>query len=254
MKMVRMMKRLILILPMAIVLCLAGCKMQEDVDIRKDGGGQYTTDIDISQMIDILQAYMGKEELEKKGLVKMDTTIVLKDIVDTASSLSAEKKALLRPGRIHVKLDMDAKVFTIHGMFPFTSQANLQQLFYAMNDVGLVKLLGNLSGSGDNMGPGDVNQFNSMFTYTCRDGLILKQLDTVKLNALKNDPQMAQLKQASQMGLDIAYTTSISLPRPIKKVDNALAKLSDDKKTVTMKFNFLDALDHPEQFQYKIEY
>jgi hypothetical protein len=256
MKSVRMMKRLILVLPVALTLCFTGCQVKEDVDIRKDGGGQYTDDIDISQMIDLLQTYMSKDDLEKKGMVKMDTTILLKDVVDTIKSLSAEKKALLRPGRIHIKLDMDAKVFTIHSMFPFTSQANLQQLFFAMNDIGNARLLGSLGGgdAGAGGGPGDVNQFNSIFTYTCHDGLMSKKVDTAKFNALKNDPQIAQIKQASQMGMEIGYTTTITLPRPVKKVDNALAKLSDDKMTVTMKFNLMDVLDHPEQFEYTISY
>jgi hypothetical protein len=44
------------------------------------------------------------------------------------------------------------------------------------------------------------------------------------------------------------------LPRPVKKIDNSLAKLSDDKKTVVMKFNLINAFDHPEQFGYSIEY
>jgi glycerol-3-phosphate responsive antiterminator len=56
------------------------------------------------------------------------------------------------------------------------------------------------------------------------------------------------------MGIEINYTTTIVLPRPVKKIDNATAKLSDDKKTVVMKFNLIEAFDHPEQFGYSIEY
>jgi glycerol-3-phosphate responsive antiterminator len=71
---------------------------------------------------------------------------------------------------------------------------------------------------------------------------------------LQNNPQLAQIKQAGQMGIEINYTTTIVLPRPVKKIDNAIAKLSDDKKTVVMKFNLIDAFDHPEKFGYSIEY
>jgi hypothetical protein len=259
MKMIRPFNVMKFVLSITLAFCFAACQVHEDVDIRKDGSGQFTSDIDISQMIDIMQTYMSKEDLEKKGMVKMDTTILLKDVVDTVSTLSSEKKALLRPGRIHVKLDMDAKVFTIHSMFPFTNQTNLQQLYSAMNDIGNAKLLGSLGGGGGDAAgagpsPGDVNQFSTMFVLKCRDGYMSKKLDTAKFNALKNDPQMAQIKQASQMGMEIGYTNTISLPRPVKKVSNPVAKLSDDKMTVTMKFNLIDVLDHPEQFEYTIEY
>jgi hypothetical protein len=252
------MKLLKWILPAALTLSFAGClDIDERLDLNKDGSGQLTMDMDMSQMVDILQTYMGKDELEKKGLQKMDTTILLKDVIDTSTKLSEEKKAILRPGRVHIKLDMDAKVFTIHSMFPFTNQKNLEKLYALQNDgstLGNAKLFGNLGGDSSGGGPGDINQFNGIFDYTCRDGLLSKKLNKEKFDALKNDPQMAQIKQASQMGMEVNYTSTLSLPRPVKKIDNPLLKLSDDKKTVTMKFNLIDIIDHPGQFEYTIEY
>ena len=254
----KLMKILKFILPAILAFSFAGClDINESVDIRKDGSGQLTMDMDMSQMVDIMQTYMGKDELEKKGMSKMDTTILLKDIVDTSSSLSEDKKAILRPGRVHIKLDMDAKVFTVHSMFPFTSLANLQKLYTLMNDgsLGNAKLFGSLGGdAGAGASPGDINQFNSIFDFTCKDGLLTKKLNKEKFDALKNDPQMAQVKQASQMGIDINYTTTLTLPRPVKKISNPLAKQSDDKMTVTMKYNLIDVFDHPAQFEYTVEY
>jgi glycerol-3-phosphate responsive antiterminator len=81
-----------------------------------------------------------------------------------------------------------------------------------------------------------------------------KKVNADKWKALQNEPQLAQIKQASQMGMEINYTTTIVLPRPVKKIDNPLAILSDDKKTVVMKFNLINAFDHPEQFGYTIQY
>ncbi|HXB94079.1 MAG TPA: hypothetical protein VNU70_02935 [Puia sp.] len=252
------MKLFKLILPAALAFSFAGClDIDERLDVNKDGSGQLAMDIDMSQMVDVLQTYMGKEELEKKGLQKMDTTILLKDVIDTSTTLSDEKKAILRPGRVHIKLDMDAKVFTIHSMFPFTNQQNLEKLYALQNDgstLGNAKLFGNLGGDSSSGGPGDINQFNGIFDYTCRDGLLSKKLNQKKFDDLKNDPNMAQVKQASQMGMEVNYTSTLSLPRPVKKIDNPLLKLSDDKKTVTMKFNLIEVFDHPEKFEYKVEY
>jgi hypothetical protein len=250
------MKILKFILPLAVVFCFAGClDINENVDVKKDGSGQLTMDMDMSQMIEMLQNYMGKDELAKKGMQKMDTTIYLKDIVDTLSSLSAEKKSLLRPGKVHIKMDMDAKVFTTHMQFPFSSQENLQKLYIVMSDgsLGNAKLFGGLGG-GDQAGSPDINQFNGIYDFTSKDGLMVKKVNQEKWKVLKDDPQMAQVKQAAQMGMEINYTTTIVLPRAIKTVDNPLAKLSEDKKTVVMKFNLIDVFDHPEQFNYRIEY
>src|SRR5258707_12212422 len=129
------MKILKFILPVTLVFCLAGClDVEEKIEVKKDGSGIYAMDMDMSQMIEMLQTYMGKDEMAKKGMQKMDTTIYMKDLVDTISSLSAEKKALLRPGSVHIKLDVDAKEFTTHMVFPYKSQTDLQELYNAMSD------------------------------------------------------------------------------------------------------------------------
>jgi hypothetical protein len=255
------MKILKFLFPLSLVFCLAGClDVEEKVEVKKDGSGIYALDMDMSQMIDMLQTYMGKEEMAKKGMQKMDTTIYMKDMVDTISGLSAEKKALLRPGSVHIKLDVDAKVFTTHMLFPYKSQADLEKLYNAMSDgssLGATNLFKGMTPGGEDTpggGSPDINQFNGIYDFTARDGLMSKHLNADKFKALLDDPKMAQIKQASQMGIEINYTTIVTLPRPVKKVDNALAKLSEDKRTVSIKFNLMEIFDHPEKFGYTIEY
>jgi len=245
--------------PLSFVFLMAGClDIDEKVNIGKDGSGQMAMDMDMSQMVEMLQTYMGKDELAKKGMDKMDTTILMKDIVDTVKSLSPEKKAVLSKGTVHIKMDLDQKIFKTHMQFPFTSYNQLQTLYKAMSDgsLGNTSLLSGLGGHDAPVGGGspDINQFNGIYDFTCKDGTMSKKLNMDKWKALTNDPQLAQMKQASQMGVEILYTTTITLPRPVKKVDNTLAKLSDDKKTVMIRYNLVDVFEHPEQFGYSIEY
>ena len=252
------MKILKFILPLSLVFCLTGClDIDEKVAIKKDGSGIMSMDMDMSQMVEMLQQYVGKDELAKKGMDKMDTTIQMKDLVDTNSSLSAEKKALLRPGFVHIQMNLDAKIFKTHMQFPFTSQANLQKLYGAMSDgsLGNTQLFKGMTPGGDAGGASpDINQFNGIYDFTCKDGVMSKKLNQEKFKALTQNPELAQMKQAGQMGVEILYTTTLTFPRPIKKVDNTLAKLSDDKTTVTIKYNLVDVFEHPEQFGYSIEY
>jgi hypothetical protein len=251
------MKMLKIVLPLALTLCFTGClDIEENVEVHNDGGGQLVEDMDASQMVDILQTYMGKEELAKKGIQTMDTTVNLKDVIDTSSSLSADKKALLRPGKVHIQLDLDKKILKTRMTFPFTSLDNLQKLYAVMGDgssLGNAKLFGNLGGD-EGGGSPDLSQFTGIYSYVVKDGLMSKKVDREKWKALVDNPQMAQMKQASQMGMEINYTTNITLPRPVKKVSNPTAKISDDKKSISLKYNLVDALDHPEQFEYTIEY
>lgn len=242
--------------------CFTGClDVYENTEIRPDGSGSMTMDMDMSQMVEMLKTYMTKEDLEKKGMEKMDTTIMMKDIVDTNRALSAEKRALLRPASVRIQMDMDAKLFMMHMSFPFSSQENLQKLYTVMSDgsLGNAQLLKGMMGGQDGgvqqggSSP-DINQFNGIYDFVSRDGLMSKKLNADRWKALQDNPMFAQVKQAGQMGVEIAYTVTVKLPRPVKKVDNPLARLSDDKKTVTIKYNLIDVFDHPDQFGYSIEY
>lgn len=254
------MKMLKYVLVAGLAMGFAGClDVNEKIDMKKDGSGTLTMDMNMGQMLDMLESYMGKDELEKKGVQKMDTTINLKDILATDTSLPADKKALLSAGSVHIQLDPDQKIFTTHMRFPFSSQQNLQKLYSVISDgsLGTAQLFRDMGGAeGGSVASPDINQFNGIYDFTSRNGLISKKVNVDKWKALMNDPQMAQIKAASQLGsgTDVTYTTTVVLPRPAKKVDNSLAQLSDDKKTVIMKFNLLDVLDHPEKFNYSIEY
>ncbi|MDP4255333.1 MAG: hypothetical protein Q8938_15095 [Bacteroidota bacterium] len=259
-----MMKIIKYLLPVVLAFSLTGClDIYETIEVKPNGSGQFSMDMDMSQMVDLMQTYMSKEDLAKKGMDKMDTTIRMRDIVDTVQSIPLDKRKILDPGTLHIQLDMDAKLFKTHMLFPYSSQADLQKLYSVMSDgslgtAQLFKKMDSPSGTENNVqtdGPSpDLNQFNGVYDFTSRDGVIEKRLNAERWKALQDNPQMAQMRQASTMGVEISYTTIIKLPRPVKKVDTPLAKLSDDKKTVTIKYNLMDIFDHPDQFGYKVEY
>jgi hypothetical protein len=71
---------------------------------------------------------------------------------------------------------------------------------------------------------------------------------------MMSKPEMEQMKQVGSAGIEILTTTVIKLPRPVKSSDNPSIKLSDDKKTATFKYNFLEIFDNPEKFSYNITF
>ena len=248
-----------------LALSFTGClDIDENIEVKKDGSGSYNMKIDMSQMVEMLQTYVGRDELAKKGMEKMDTTIYMKNIVDTLSGMTPEKKALLRPGSVHVKVNLDEKIFTASLLFPYTSQENLQKLYTSMSDgsLGTTQLLKGIAplgpdemqGAGGSGSGSDINQFNGIYDFTCHDGFISKKVNLDKWKELQNNAQLDQLKEAGKMGIEILFTTTIKLPRPVKKVDNPLAKLSEDKMVVMIRYNLIDIFDHPEQFGFNIEY
>jgi len=261
------MKQIKRLLPLALLFCLAGCfDIHEDIEVKSNGSGQLAVNMDMSQLLDMMQSYIGKDEMEKQiPSKKMDTTLLMKSLVDTSTSITAEKKALVRDGRIHMQLDMEQKIFKADMLFPFSNLGDLQKLYTSMNDgslgtndmfKGLASGRGQDSsmGAGGNNGMPDMNQFNAIYDFKFKDGLVSRKLNAAKLKEMQDNPQFSQMKDAVNMGIQVPYTLTIHLPRPVKKVDNALAVLSDDKRTVTVKYNLVEVFQHPEQFEYTIAY
>ena len=100
----------------------------------------------------------------------------------------------------------------------------------------------------------DMNQFNAIYDFESHDGLISRKLNPEKWKALQQTQQYAQMKDAGNMGISIPYTLTISIPRPIKKVDNILAKLFPDRKKVIFQYNLIEVFNNPEKFEYTIVY
>ena len=242
---------------------LAGCfEINEDIDVKADGHGVYSVHNDMSQLLQVLSSYLGKDEMDKQMPSKsVDTTVLLKSLLDTAQNISAENKALIRDGSVHLVLDVDKKVFTSDVVIPFKNLNDLQKLYNAINSqsLGFTQFFKGLAGKpdstvGNDNGMPDMNQFNSIYDFVSHDGLMSRKLNTERWKALQQSPQFAQLKEAGSMGISIPYTLTISVPRPVKKVDNELAKFFPDRKKVIIQYNLVEVFDHPEKFEYTIVY
>ena len=253
---------------LSVVLCvfLVSCyEVNEEIQINADGSGTYVTKMDMGQLIDMMQTFAGEDALTKEGMDRViDTTILMKNMLDSAKDLTAEQKDLMKDGQMKLQMNIKEKIFKMDMNFPYKNYKALQQLMSGQggNNTGLTTLFKDMFG---NKGEGGMDQpapsngpnmddFAGIYDVTIKNGFISKKVNAEKFKALTDRPEMAQVKQLSSSGMEILYTTTIKLPRPAKKTDNPLIKLSDDKKTATMKYNMLDLLDNPQKFSYTIEY
>ena len=257
------MKRLKYIFTLASMLLLAGCfEINEDIDVKADGKGVYSVHNDMSQILQAMSTYLGKDEMDKQMPTRnIDTTAMMKSLVDTAKNISAEDKALIKDGSVHLVLNLDKKEFKTDIVIPFKNLSDLQKLYNAMNSqsLGFSQFFKGIAGkpdssAGTDSGMPDMNQFNSIYDFVSHDGLISRKLNAERWKALQQSPQFSQMKEAGNMGISIPYTLTISVPRPVKKVDNELAKFFPDRKKVIMQYNLIEVFDHPEKFEYTIVY
>src|ERR1700682_4799515 len=229
------MKRMKFLLTVAGMFCLAGCfEINEDIDVKPDGSGVYSVHTDMSQLLQAMQSYLGKDEMDKQLPPKnIDTTVMMRTLLDTAKNISAENKALIKNGSVHLRLNLEQKEFKSDIVIPFQSLSDLQKLYNSMNNqtLGFNQLFKGMAGKTDTTSPGndngmpDMNQFNAIYDFESHNGMLSRKLNAEKWKALQQTPQFAQIKDAGSMGISIPYTLTVSLPRPVKKVDNSLAQL-----------------------------
>ena len=246
---------------------LAGCfEINEDIDVKADGSGVFSYHMDMSQLLLAMQSYLGKEEMDKQLPPRnIDTTVMMRTLLDTAKNVSAENKKLIHDGTVHLKLNMEKKEFSSDVVIPFKSLSDLQKLYNSMNNqtLGFTQLFKGLAGKTDTSSIGgtdtgggtpDMNQFNAIYDFESHDGLLSRKLNQTKWKELQQSPQFAQMKEAGSMGISIPYTLTVAVPRPVKKIDNPLAKLFPDRKKVVLQYNLTEVFEHPEKFEYTIVY
>jgi hypothetical protein len=256
------MKKFWISVVVVISVIFASCyEINEDITINDNGSGTYATKMDMSGLLQMMQSMASEEEIQKSGLNKsIDTLIRLKSILDTATDVTPEQKRLLQDGTMRMKVDMKENIFNADVKFPFKNLNDLQSLMSGSGMGGLTDMFKQVFSKKDStqqdaqMQDQGLEQVNNVFDVAITKNSIVRKLNKQKYDSLMARPELEQARQMMGGGFEILYTTTIRLPRPVKKSDNEMIQLSPDKKTVTMKYDLMKMFETPDKFSYSIEY
>src|SRR5688572_10646399 len=236
--------------------------VNEEIVIKENGSGHYTSKIDMSGLLEMMQNFGTDADLAKEGFDRpMDTVIMLRTMLDSNKTLNADEKAIMETGKMHMIMNLQEKKFTIDMDFDFRNNQDLEYVIAGMGNGGFGDVLKDVfqkdkspESQLDAPKDLDVDQFSNIYDVQVKKGSISKKINRAKLDSMLQRPEMAQMNQMGATGIEILYTTTIVLPRPVKNVSNPAIKLSDDKKRLTIKNNLMDVFEKPEVFEYSIEY
>lgn len=248
------MKRLSFLSFAAALFFLTSCETTREIVIGSNGDGSMSTTVDMSQLIGIAKM-SGKGE-EMKNQKAIDTTVSFASLADSLNGTSPEEKELVKKGTMNMIMNMEDDKFIAKMNFPFTNiseLAQLDKLSGKMTQEGMKSMSGK-NGQGlpdDEMPQASVDDY---FITTYSTGLIERKLNKEKYAAVADDKGAQALKEVSEQGMPISSKIVINLPRPAKKVEGANAKLSEDKKKVTIENDMSDFFDDATKMEFKIEY
>jgi hypothetical protein len=248
---------------------LTGClDSEEDVIINTNGSGVYKNTIDMSGLFDMIQMAAAMDtsagsKLKDLGDKSIDSTIAIGAFTDTSTTLTAEQKALLHDGTMHMTINQKDKVFKIVLNYPFKKMEDIQKIMElqqsgkGFNPMGKAMdnpALQGMEGGDDNKG-GGLPSVDEYAKTTFKNGFIERKVDEKKIDSLKNSDQFSQMQGAGEMLLSgITFTTTIHLPKAVKSSSGSNLTLSDDKKTVRLKYTLQDMIKTPKALEFKVEY
>ncbi len=249
---------LLFLLPLALISCT---DTREELEIKKDGSGSLVMKTDFGKMLEMVKGMGSTTDLSKDGLDKLyDTTMYLKDVIDTAQNIPADQKELLRNGKVHLVVNVKESAGKMDMNFPFATTGKLQDLYASLNNStnGLKNLFNgmgkNLQKADDSNGEKGMPQIASVYDIVVKDGLYSRKVNKQRYDEFAQQMKLDELKQMSNMFGSMDYTLTIKLPRVIKKMSNSKAVLSEDKKTASLKTDLMETFDHPELLALEIEY
>ncbi|MEZ4773985.1 MAG: hypothetical protein R3D00_12440 [Bacteroidia bacterium] len=208
------MKKLALISTVCLAFVCTSClNIVEEIFLKKDGSGSYSISVDMNEMMNMMQGLMTQEQMDENDMFgQMDSTI-------------QETLAQLRSvdGLSNVSHKSEGYKFTIS--YDFTSVA-------VLNDAT----------KNGNVTPG--MDFNSGTTdnFTWSKGTFERA--NPPLGDLMEDEEFASNFEMAKMFMTGAsYKTIYHMPGKVSKMENDQARLSGDKKTVTLDVQLVDVLE-----------
>ncbi|GGG42397.1 hypothetical protein GCM10010976_12430 [Bizionia arctica] len=222
---------------------------------------------DLSEVLNTLEEMGGdNDSSEKKEEKKVDSVIYFKDILvekaDSISTLSLEEQNKLKALEtivMRIKVDEESGAFN----FGFGSTfENLDELPEVLEKIEQAKAFNSKDDAQfSKLDQSAVaNSAKDMFEYVdySYDGKTFSR--TLKEDFVRSPEDLEVLNsEISQMGDDskdtfddMTYTLIYHFPKPIKSVTNKEAIISADKKTVTLKLNFMEMMKSPEKGTLKV--
>ncbi len=251
---------LIALLPLVFASCM---DTREELEIKANGSGTLVVKTDLSKMLEMLKGFTSQEDLQKQGMDRaFDTSMLMKDYVDTARDIPADKKALLRDGSLHLVMNVKEGIGKFDIKLPFASADQLQNLYASLNSStgGLKGMLDGMDkdkkmgGSDSSSSDKGMPQITSVYDITVKDGLYSRKVNQVRYDQFAKDMKLEELKSMGSMMGAMHYSLLVKLPRPIKKINNPKAILSEDKRTATLSVELMETFEHPALLALEIEY
>lgn len=249
--------RIILFLTAFISVLFVGClDNTQEITIREDGGGVFSSNSDMSQLLGLVRQMGMGQDFSQLDNQKMDTVISLASAADSLPGLTDAERLLVTKASLSVNMNFGDDLMKAGIRIPFDNaeQAAILEPISGklLNDVARRQVGDKLPVGGRQMP--SPSSFEEYYDLTMTPGSIRRTINKERYAKAKDDEFLKGMRELSGMGLSMKSTYVINLPRPATKVEGKAVKLSEDKRKATITIDIDDFFDEPEKLQYLVEY
>ena len=252
------MKKRSAILLFMCLLCFTSCvDIEERYDFKPDGACNVVYGFDMSKAVSVLMNLMSDSvrDTPQFGLVK-DTTVnfynALPDSI--ANKMNAEEIKMAQGSDLAIKMDLKHNLMKVSIKHEAKNVADLQYYLKHLSSIAMNSQLGHITDnkiSGFDTQPLITGQ--SYYNYEITPHRFYRIIDKEKFAIfLKNAG--SKLAMAKAMLIDMPYKVVLNFAKPVKKIDNAKAVLSADRRRVTLVTSMDEVMKNPSLMNLKIDF
>lgn len=243
------MKHLVFTFLSILSLVFVSCQFTEEITFEKDGSGLYKLQIDMGELMSSLPS---QDEDTDKVKEKVDSTIYIKDILDTfkdsINTLSATEKAQLeaiKDMRIHMMLDEENSNMNMDFLLDFKNVSDLQ------NIKEKVELASKLQ---EKKSDTKTNLENHEVKYEFKKKSFARKVTMKKMSAEEQEAFDKQQENNQMFMSGSMYSLIYHFPRKIKSTSLAGAKISQNGKTLSYSIAMDEIIQDPKVLDFTVKF
>jgi hypothetical protein len=245
------------------MLCLSSCfEVDEQFDFKANGSIDFAYNIDLGKTVTVLTGMMpdSSKKKDKQFNAAVDTTLNFYTASDGAAQkrMNQEETYLAKNSNITVDMNLSKGVMKASIKLAAKNAADFDYFIHNLSKMpSLSKKLSEVTKDDnktvDTTGARALMEYEDYYSYEVTAHKFYRIVDTAKFGPFsrKNAQTIAMAKG---LKMTIPYKLTLNFASPVKNVTSSIAKLSPDKKRVTLETDMEAMTKNPSILNLKVDY
>lgn len=242
------------------LLLLSSCTVHEEINLIESGKGYYSVNMDMSPAMEMMKTMGGAGQVPDSIANKViDSSFSMRSQIDSIDADFADaEKSFFYAGSTHVQMNMKEGKMIMDMKYPVTNVKELRRFFTVYTRVdSITKSKQKENPDSVNTGmpkqPSPADLLSSLPVKSKPYIITDSSIERIAVSREELTEQLGdEMKGADMFMNQMTYSITVTLPRPVKKIEGKNVKLLDDKKTVFFSALFSDLMRDAEESRFRI--